>query len=135
MRFVLLALGLMVSAQVPAVFAAEMATVAQAQASQYVVVNNLKSDDFDYVQRDHREKIAVLQEELAGLSSTGGVDADARAVGLVSQIDALMTDAQLDRQICTREKTMGSNRVTRVCRTRRQIQASAEAARNGDARR
>jgi hypothetical protein len=131
MRFAFLALGLFVCVQFPAALASEVATVAQAQASQEAVVKKLKSNEFEYVQRGHRQKIAALQEELAGMNPAGGSEADARAVALVGEIDALMTDAQLDRPVCAREKEIGSNRMTRVCRTRRQMQEQAEAARRG----
>lgn len=113
---------------IPALFIASMASaadapasVAEAQATQESVVEKLESDDYDHVKRGHREKIASAQRELAALPQDGGPSEIARAAALVGEIDALMEDAELDRQVCHRERPMGSNRMVRVCRTKRQM--------------
>lgn len=43
---------------------------------------------------------------------------------------ALNKDEQGERLVCTRERKVGSNRVTRVCRTKEQIEFEREQARN-----
>jgi hypothetical protein len=102
------------------------ATVVEAQASQKAIVDKLEGDDYDHVKRGHREKIAEAQKALAALPQDGGADDVARAQALVAEIDRLMADAELDREVCHRERPLGSNRMVRVCRTKRQIAEEAE---------
>jgi hypothetical protein len=106
------------------------ATVVEAQATQQAIVEKLKDDDYDHVQRGHREKIAEAQQALAALPQDGGPDDVANAQALVAEIDRLMADAELDRQVCHRERPLGSNRMVRVCRTKRQIAEQADRVRN-----
>lgn len=44
-------------------------------------------------------------------------------------IEAAINKAQDERMVCTREKTLGSNRAQRVCKTQRQIDEEKEYAR------
>jgi hypothetical protein len=110
-------------------------TVVEAQATQAAIVRKLQSDDYDHVKRGHREKIAEAQRTLAALPQDGGAEDVARAAALVATIDELMADAELDREVCHRERPMGSNRMVRVCRTRRQMAAESESLRTGSAMR
>ena len=119
----------------PLASAATPTSVAEAQATQKDVVEKLESDRYDHVKRGHREKIAQAQQALAALPADGGPDQLARAVALVEEIDELMEDAELDRQVCHRERPMGSNRMVKVCRTQRQMNAEAESLRNNGAMR
>ena len=41
-------------------------------------------------------------------------------------IEAAINNADSDRMVCTREKTLGSNRMQRVCKTMAQIEAERE---------
>lgn len=44
-------------------------------------------------------------------------------------IEAAINDAHAERLVCTREKTLGSNRTQRVCKTVRQVEEEKEYAR------
>lgn len=44
-------------------------------------------------------------------------------------IEAAINDAEAERMVCTREKTLGSNRSQRVCKTMRQLEQEREYAR------
>jgi hypothetical protein len=51
------------------------------------------------------------------------------AFNTLEWIEATLNDAGQERTICRRERTVGSNRVTRVCRTEAQIAAERERSR------
>ncbi|MCZ8318648.1 MAG: hypothetical protein O9303_07540 [Silanimonas sp.] len=110
--------------------AAPPASVAEAKAAQIELASRLRSSDYRHVNARHRQRIASLQEEIATLPDAGA-DADlSRAQDLSAAIDGVLADAELDREVCTREKSTGSNRVTRVCRTKRQIAEQQRAVRD-----
>ena len=51
------------------------------------------------------------------------------AFSTLEWIEATVNNADDERMICTREKTLGSNRATRVCRSAAQMEAQRESAR------
>lgn len=48
----------------------------------------------------------------------------------VQWIDGVLNDAEAERLVCRQERRVGSNRMTRVCRTAAQIERQREAARD-----
>ena len=51
------------------------------------------------------------------------------AFNTLEWIEAAINDAEDDRMVCVREKTLGSNRLQRVCKTSAQMRAEREYAR------
>jgi hypothetical protein len=132
MRLPVLSLLLATLAMASVLSAAELAepgSVAEAQQAQHALTAQLRGKDYTHVDAEHRQRIAGLQEAMAGLSEADGAPALAKARELTSDINAVLADAELDREVCHRERSTGSNRVTRVCRTKRQIAQQAEALR------
>lgn len=58
-------------------------------------------------------------------------DRQVEAANLLSSINAIATNAEDERMICTRERKVGSNFTQRVCRTVGQIRREREATQNG----
>lgn len=106
------------------------ASVADAKAAQAELSARLRTSDFRHVDARHRQRIAGLQGEIEALPDAGGEADLARARELSAAIEEVLADADLDREVCTREKSTGSNRVTRVCRTKRQIAEQAKVGRD-----
>lgn len=111
-----LALLLLISAFVPAVWAAD--SVDALRAYQTEVKARLADRDNEFYSAGHRQRIADMQSQIDALLA-GPFDAG-KASDLRSQIDEQLADAELDRQVCRGERATGSNRLTRVCRTKRQ---------------
>lgn len=68
---------------------------------------------------------------IAGKSAMSELSPEQRteAINTLEWIKATITDADDDRMVCTRERTVGSNRIQSVCRTQAQAQQAREAAR------
>ena len=56
-------------------------------------------------------------------------DQHMKAFAELESIEAIINNEGEERLVCRREKTLGSNRTTRVCRTQKQIDAETELAR------
>ena len=106
------------------------ATVADAKDAQVELASRLGTEDFRHVNARHRERIADLRGQIEALPEAGGEPALLRARELLAAIDEVLADAELDREVCVRERPTGSNRVMRVCRTKRQIAEQARASRD-----
>lgn len=65
------------------------------------------------------------KETAADLTETQRIE----AFNTLEWIEATLNDDHGEKMVCTRERTVGSNRVTRVCRTEAQMLAERERAR------
>lgn len=74
---------------------------------------------------------AVVLGLIEGRTSTDELDAEQKGqlVAALESIDAIVTKANDERQVCELRKTLGSNHKERVCRTAKQIREEREAAR------
>jgi hypothetical protein len=83
-----------------------------------------------------RQQILKKQDELLrmleGKETSDDLSADQRmaAFNSLEWIEAAINDEKGERMICRRERTIGSNRVTRICRTEAQMAAERERARD-----
>lgn len=73
-----------------------------------------------------------LLEMLDGKKTPGDLTEDQRmsAFNTLEWIEAAINNDQDERMVCTRERTVGSNRITRVCRTESQMKEARERARD-----
>ncbi len=82
-----------------------------------------------------RSELMAKQDELIvlleGKQSSAELSQDqyAAAFNRLEWIEATVNNAEDERMICTREKTLGSNRTTRVCRSAAQMEEQRELAR------
>ena len=82
-----------------------------------------------------RSELMAKQDELTILlegkqsSSELSHDQYLEAFNTLEWIEATVNNLQSERLVCTREKTLGSNRTTRICRTEAQLEAQREYAR------
>lgn len=82
-----------------------------------------------------REELLSRQSQLLrmldGKKTADDLTADQRmrAFNTLEWIEAAINNEDDDRMVCTRERTIGSNRVTRVCRTEAQMREQRERAR------
>lgn len=83
-----------------------------------------------------RQQILQKQDELLrmleGKETFDDLSTDQRkaAFNSLEWIEAATNDEEGERMICRRERTIGSNRVTRICRTEAQMAAERERARD-----
>lgn len=79
------------------------------------------SKKFKHVDNENKERLYKAQDEvfmlLEGRKSVDELSPDQLIALYNAQgtINAVLTDAELDREICKREKTLGSHRSTLVC--------------------
>jgi hypothetical protein len=82
-----------------------------------------------------RSELMAKQDELTilleGKQSSTELSQDqyTEAFNTLEWIEATVNNTDGERMICTREKTLGSNRTTRTCRTAAQMEAQREFAR------
>ncbi|MBC7989601.1 MAG: hypothetical protein H7Y19_08480 [Luteimonas sp.] len=82
-----------------------------------------------------RSELMAKQDELMilleGKQSSTELSQDqyVEAFNKLEWIEATVNNVDSERMICTREKTLGSNRTTRVCRTAAQLEEQREYAR------
>lgn len=90
---------------------------------------------FRHVSNSQRDRLAKAQDTLLtlleGRSSIDELDADERVrlYNAQEEVNAVLTDADLDRPICQRRKPVGSHRPILECYTRRERDEAATAAR------
>lgn len=83
-----------------------------------------------------REELLSKQSQLLkmfeGKQSADELTTDQRmqAFNTLEWIEATINNEDDNRMVCTRERTIGSNRVTRVCRTPEQVREARERARD-----
>lgn len=83
-----------------------------------------------------REEILKKQDDLLrmleGKETSDDLSTDQRmaAFNNLEWIEAAINDEVGERMVCRRERTIGSNRITRVCRTEAQMEAERELARD-----
>jgi hypothetical protein len=93
-----------------------------------------KDPKFKHVDNGSKEKVFAAQdtlfELLDGKSSIDQLSEAERveAFNAQAQITAVLTDAELDRPVCKRERKIGSNRLETVCTTKRQRNEQHDAA-------
>lgn len=89
---------------------------------------DMKTSKFKHVDNSSKTELYKAQDELfALLKGKQSVDqlSDEERIKVYNAqqtIAGVLTDAELDRPICKREKRLGSNRLMTVCETRRQRQ-------------
>lgn len=88
---------------------------------------DMPSNKRDEIIRTQDRLFLLLQDKET--SSDLNADQHMRAFAALETIEALVNNQDDERLVCTREKTLGSNRVTRVCRTKAQMEAEREFAR------
>jgi hypothetical protein len=90
---------------------------------------------YDQMPASKREEIVKKQDDLLrmleGKATSDDLSEDQRVTVLNSleSIEAAISSEEGERKVCTRERTLGSNRLTRVCRTEAQMAAEREQAR------
>jgi len=83
-----------------------------------------------------REQILKKQDDLLrmleGKETYDDLSTDQRmaAFNSLEWIEAAINDEEGERMVCRRERTIGSNRITRICRTEAQREAEREMARD-----
>lgn len=93
----------------------------------------------DMPTRTKQELLSRQTDVLAAVDGKATVDELSESQRLqvfndLEWIEAAINNAESDRMVCTREKTLGSNRKQRVCKTVRQMEAEREHARNNISR-
>jgi hypothetical protein len=94
------------------------------------------SKKFAHVTEADKQRLYRAQDELFALlenrSSVDELTTDQRIALFNAQetVSAVLLEAELDREVCRREKTVGSHRATLVCTTVRERRAMKETARN-----
>jgi len=85
---------------------------------------------------EQRRNVVLAKQDKLFLLLEGKQDSDdlnpdhyMEAFATLESIEAVINNADGERLVCTREKTLGSNRATRVCRTVAQMEAERELAR------
>ena len=97
---------------------------------------DMKTSKFKHVDNSSKTELFRAQDELfallKGKQSVDQLSEDERLKVYNAQqtIAGVLTDAELDRPICKREKRLGSNRLMTVCETRRQRQDNASNVQN-----
>ena len=97
---------------------------------------DMKTTKFKHVDNASKSQLFQAQDELfallKGKQSVDQLSEEERLKVYNAQqtVAAVLTDAELDRPICKREKRLGSNRLMTVCETRRQRQDNASNAQN-----
>lgn len=98
-----------------------------------VVAGQGRYQDMPSHKRDEllRKQDALLRM-LDGKQTADQLSAEQRmqAFNTLEWIEATINNEEDERMVCTREKTIGSNRVARVCKTTAQIEAEREQVRN-----
>lgn len=83
-----------------------------------------------------REQILKKQDDLLRMlegketSDDLSTDQQMAAFNSLEWIEAAINNEEGERMVCRRERTIGSNRITRVCRTEAQMEAERELARD-----
>ena len=83
-----------------------------------------------------REQILKKQDDLLRMlegketSDDLSTDQQMAAFNSLEWIEAAINDEEGERMVCRRERTIGSNRITRICRTEAQMEAEREMARD-----
>ncbi len=94
----------------------------------------LASKDYRGLNESQRTELLSRQDSLLrmleGKETAADLTEDQRvsAFNDLEWIEATLNKAESERMICRRERTIGSNRVTRICRTAAQMQRDREAA-------
>lgn len=89
--------------------------------------DDLKSSKFRHLRHDQRKRLLAAQDEmftlLEGKRSVNELSHDEQIELYNAQhlVAGIITDAELDRPICKREKRVGSNMSQTVCTTKRQM--------------
>lgn len=93
-----------------------------------------KDAKFKHVRSAEKQKLYSAQDELFqlldGKTSVDQLSDDQKVAvfNAQAQITAVVTDAELDRPLCKRERRIGSNRLETVCETKRQREDARDAA-------
>lgn len=90
------------------------------------------SKKFAHVGKDAKARLYKAQDEifslLEGRSSVDELSTDQRIALFNAQetVNSVLTDAELDREVCKREKVLGSHRSSLVCMTVREARGIKE---------
>jgi hypothetical protein len=112
--------------------AVEQIVSQQQQIRQDVIAAKGRYGDMPASKREQLlDKQSALLSMLEGKASTAELDETQRieAFNTLEWIEAAINDEDKERMVCIREKTIGSNRVTRTCRTESQWAEARERAR------
>jgi hypothetical protein len=91
------------------------------------VRDDVRSSKFKHMDESSKEKLLAAQDEifrlLKGRKSIDELSHEQQIELYNAQnlVVGILTDAELDRPVCKREKRVGSNMATTVCTTRRQM--------------
>ena len=96
----------------------------------------MASKDYRGLNEAQRTELLSRQDSLLRMLEGKETSADLtqeqqiRAFNDLEWIEAALNNAEGDRMVCRRERTLGSNRITRVCRTAAQMELEREQARD-----
>ena len=91
------------------------------------VRDDVKSSKFKHMDESSKEKLLAAQDEIFGLlKGRKSIDEltheqQVELYNAQNLVAGILTDAELDRPVCKREKRVGSNMATTVCTTKRQM--------------
>ena len=91
------------------------------------VRDDVKSSKFKHMDESSKEKLLAAQDEIFGLlKGRKSIDEltheqQIELYNAQNLVAGILTDAELDRPVCKREKRVGSNMATTVCTTKRQM--------------
>ena len=91
------------------------------------VRDDVKSSKFKHMDESSKEKLLAAQDEIFGLlKGKKSIDEltheqQVELYNAQNLVAGILTDAELDRPVCKREKRVGSNMATTVCTTKRQM--------------
>lgn len=89
--------------------------------------DDVRSSKFKHMDESSKKELFAAQDEifrlLQGRKSIEELDHEQQVELYNAQnlVAGILTDAELDRPICKREKRVGSNMATTVCRTKREM--------------
>ena len=91
------------------------------------VRDDVKSSKFKHMDESSKERLLAAQDEIFGLlKGKKSIDEltheqQVELYNAQNLVAGILTDAELDRPVCKREKRVGSNMATTVCTTKRQM--------------
>jgi hypothetical protein len=91
------------------------------------VRDDVESSKFKHMDESSKERLFAAQDEIFGLlKGRKSIDelSHEQQIELYNAqnlVAGILTDAELDRPVCKREKRVGSNMATTVCTTKRQM--------------
>lgn len=124
--------------------AADVATIDKTQRVDAIVAQQTQirgdvqasRNGWETLSQEKRSEVLKDQDRLFQLlqdkQTIGDLEPDRQveAANLLSSINAVATNAEDERMVCTRERKVGSNFTQRVCRTVAQLRREREAARD-----